>query len=306
MTSSIFCMSQHYIHLYITSSYNYTPSPQAITQPPNIPTVKMSTPKYTNKLHAKNVLVLGGTSGIGFCVAEAALEYGATITVSGSREAKLSLALSRLRTTLPPSSPSSLVSGKTCDLADPTTLESNLDALLRFATADGTRPLDHIVYTAGDAIAVVPVSQATPADVAATLAVRFVAPVILAKLVPRYVRQSSESSLTLTSGVGSWKPPRDWAIIAGVGSGVEGLTRGFAVDLMPVRVNAVAPGAVHTEIFDFIPKEQLEAFLESHRKGSLTGTIGKPQDCAEAYLYCMRDYFVTGEVVATNGGKLLA
>ncbi|KAK0716215.1 short chain dehydrogenase [Lasiosphaeris hirsuta] len=267
----------------------------------------MSTPKYTNKLQGKNVLVLGGTSGIGFSVAEAALEYGATITVSGSREAKLASALTRLRATLPASSPSALVSGTTCDLADPTTLEANLDALLRFATADGTRPLDHIVFTAGDAIAVTPVSQATPAAVAASLAVRFVAPVILAKLVPRYVRQSSESSLTLTGGVASYKPAQNWAIIAGVGAGVEGLTRGLAVDLAPVRVNAVAPGAVHTEFFDhFLAKDQLEGFLEFHAKESLTKTVGKPQDCAEAYLYCMRDYFITGGLISTNGGKLLA
>ena len=46
-------------------------------------------PKYTNKLVGKRVLVLGGTSGIGFCVAEACVEFGAIVTVASSRQEKI-------------------------------------------------------------------------------------------------------------------------------------------------------------------------------------------------------------------------
>ena len=103
----------------------------------------------------------------------------------------------------------------------------------------------------------------------------------------------------------SHKPAKGWALIAAWGSGVEGIMRGLAVDLAPVRVNMVSPGAVHTELFDDIPKERLESVLQGYRDGTLTGKVGTPEDLAEAYLYAMRDQFVTGKILGSDGGRLL-
>ena len=80
--------------------------------------VAQSTPrrKYTNKLHNKHVLIFGGTSGIGFCIAEACLEHGAHVTISGSNKARLDQSLSRLRNAYP-DIPGSNIKGYTCDLS---------------------------------------------------------------------------------------------------------------------------------------------------------------------------------------------
>ena len=58
-------------------------------------------PKYISKLQGKRVLVLGGTSGIGFCVAEAAVEHGATVIISSSRQAKIDNTIQRLTSSYP-------------------------------------------------------------------------------------------------------------------------------------------------------------------------------------------------------------
>jgi len=264
--------------------------------------------KYVSKLQSKRVLVVGGTSGMGFCIAEAALEHGARVVVSGHSPEKMAHALDRLRkvrTDAADSEENPVVSGTLCDLAQPSTLETNLDKLLRFATADGTRKLDHVAYTAGDAVKIIPVAEATPDDVTRNFTVRVTGPIMLAKILPKYQNQSHTSSLTLTSGVNSTKPTPRWSIAASVGSATEGLARGLANDLKPVRVNVVSPGAVHTELFDSIDKDKLEGVLANMAKATLTGTVGKPEDLAEAYIYCMKDNYVTGTILHSNGGRLL-
>lgn len=259
------------------------------------------TTKYVSKLANARVLILGGTSGIGFCVAEAALEQGALVTISSSRPPKLEGALSRLRASYP--SLATKVNGYTCDLSSESTVESNIENLLKLAAGDGK--INHIVFTAGDAIKITPVSEVTVTSIQKTGMVRFVAPLLLAKYASKYLVPGPASSITLTGGTMSHRPQKNWTVIAGWGSGVEGVTRGLAVDLAPVRVNMVSPGAVHTELFDDIPKEALDNVLEKFREGTLVGKVGRPEDLAEAFIYCMRCDFVTGSIVVADGGRLL-
>ena len=94
--------------------------------------------------------------------------------------------------------------------------------------------------------------------------------------------------------------------MAAWGQGIEGIARGLAVDLAPIRVNLVKLGAVHTELFGDIPAERLENVLEKMRKNTLTGTVGRPEEVAEMYLGLMKCAFVTGSVVGVDGGRLLA
>src|ERR1700744_1071718 len=102
-------------------------------------------PKYSNKLEAKRVLVIGGTSGIGFCVAEACVEFGAIVTVASSRQEKVDKAVERLCTSYPDAR--TRISGHTVDLAS-SDVEEALKVLLEFTAKEGK--LDHIVHTAGD------------------------------------------------------------------------------------------------------------------------------------------------------------
>ena len=260
-----------------------------------------TTQKYTTKLVGKRVLVIGGTSGVGFCVAEAALECGAHVMICGSRQSKLDNALSRLKSAYPEKS--SNIRGQTCDLSEPQFLESRLEVLLQ-ATAGGSK-LDHIVFTAGPALKITPVSEASVDDILTAGHVRFLGPFVLGKVAPKYMHNDSTSSITLTGGTNSHRPVKSWTIQAAWGSGVEGMMRGLAVDLAPIRVNIIELGAVHTELFGDIPEAHLPALLQRMRDSSLLDKVGTPEDVAQAYLFTLKDHFVTGSVIKTDGGRLL-
>ncbi|KAK6000896.1 hypothetical protein QM012_002979 [Aureobasidium pullulans] len=258
--------------------------------------------KYNSVLAGARVLILGGTSGIGFCVAEHVLSQGAIVTISSSRQSKLDDALQRLKASLPDSAEN--VNGQVCDLSNVDSTRPNLEELLKTVTS--THPLDHIVFTAGDGIKIKPVADLEVETIQKMGHVRFFGPLLLGGLANSYMKSSRTSSITLTSGTNITKPGKGWTTVAGYGAGTEGIARGLAVDLAPIRVNTVSPGAVHTEMFDDIPSDRLPSVLSRFRERSLTDSVGTPEELSEAYVYLMRCSFATGSLIEVNGGSLLA
>jgi NAD(P)-dependent dehydrogenase (short-subunit alcohol dehydrogenase family) len=256
-------------------------------------------PKHASKLAGKNILLIGGTSGIGFAVAEQALQDGANITISSSSKEKVSHSLDRLRTDYPEQAGN--VHSYVADLSSKDELEHTVEELLKYASRDS--PIDHVVFTAGNVPPLVPLASTSFDDVDALLVVRFYGAIALGKHAPKYMNPGKSSSITLTTGTQSQKPSL-WLPPA-VGSAVEGLMRGLAVTLAPIRVNAVSPGFILTELIDRLPQEMAQDAIEKHKQKSLTKDVGYPDDTAEAYLYLMRDSFATGSVVVTNGGVFL-
>jgi NAD(P)-dependent dehydrogenase (short-subunit alcohol dehydrogenase family) len=259
-----------------------------------------SSNKFTNKLQGKRILVFGGTSGIGFAVAEGCIEYGATVIISGSNSAKLEKTVVRLTTSYPNVSSSQIVT-QVCDLSDAAGLDSNIKSLLSSVTDGGKSKLDHVVFTAGDALSIPALADLEVEALQKARTVRNVAPMIVAKHLLEFQKKSADSSYTMTSGVNSTKPAPGWALAAASGTSMEGLTRGLAVDMAPIRVNLVSPGAIKTELFAGLPA-QME---EKYKQATLVKRLGRPEDVAEAYLYFMKDGFVTGSQVDSNGGRLL-
>ena len=86
---------------------------------------------------------------------------------------------------------------------------------------------------------------------------------------------------------------------------MQGLTRGLAVDLKPIRVNLACPGAILTELWDGRKPEQRDGFLAQVKEKSLTGAIGTVEDTAETYLYALKCKFLTGEMLKIDGGGVL-
>ncbi|KAJ5272642.1 NAD(P)-binding protein [Penicillium angulare] len=258
--------------------------------------------KYSFKLANQRVLILGGSSGIGFAVAEAAFEQGAHLVLSSSNQTKLDSAAARIKETYPTQAEKQTIITVVGDLSDAHNLDKTFEHIFQTATSNGTHKLNHIVTTAGDGINFPSVDETSAQIVYNTMNVRFVAPAVMAKFIPKHVETSKSSSVTLTSGALARKPSPGRFLVGGLGAAVEGLARGMAVDLAPVRVNTVAPGAVKTEIFNFIPEEMREKVFQSMRDGSLTGTMGRPEDLAESYVYLMKDHFATAAVIDSNGG----
>ncbi|KAL8954133.1 MAG: hypothetical protein Q9222_000015 [Ikaeria aurantiellina] len=254
--------------------------------------------KYTAKLRGSRVLILGGTSGIGFGVAEACLEYGAHVIISSSQESRVQSSISRLLASYP--SAKDRLSGHVCELSTPA-MEENIKSLF-----SKTGTVDHIVYTAGDKLATLPIDEATLESIQQAGMVRYFAPFLIAKHGSKHLSPGPTSSITLTTGTVSQKPIAGWSIVGPYASGLHGMARGLALDLAPIRVNLISPGAVDTEMWNSMTQEERQGFkndIETNR--TTTGKIGLPEDVAEAYLYVMRDRNCTGSIITTDGGSLL-
>ncbi|KAL0934829.1 short chain dehydrogenase reductase family [Colletotrichum truncatum] len=261
--------------------------------------------KYLNKLRSSRVLIIGGSQGLGFAAAEASIEHGASVILVSSNPKKLANAADRLQTTYASIVSPGQVSTYTIDLADLTNLRTNLTRLLDEATADGEKKIDHVVYTADLAPPLPPLPQTTPEDIHAAFSLRAHAPIILAGLLngsEKYIRHTPDTSVTFTNGSSSHRPMPGWAVADSAAGSMEGLVRGLSCSLAPVRVNLVSSGPVTTELFQTLPAETIELF----RSKCLTGRLGRPEDVVEAYLYIMKDGFVTGATIFTEGGRILA
>ncbi|KAK4989787.1 hypothetical protein LTR50_002961 [Elasticomyces elasticus] len=254
--------------------------------------------KYTQKLKDSRVLVIGGSSGIGYGVAEACLEHGAHVTISSSNPARIDAAIKKLQSTYP--SCSSKISGHVCNLGDESTLEDNVKELF-----GKVGKLDHIAYTAGDSLAILPLARASMVQIRQAGMVRFFAPLMVAKHGVGALARSPSSTITLTTGSVAERPIPDWTIIGSYCAGLQAMARGLALDLAPVRVNLVSPGVVDTELWAGMPEGQKAEMMEAVEKKLPTGRAGRVEDVAEAYLYAMKDRNLTGSMISTNGGGLI-
>jgi NAD(P)-dependent dehydrogenase (short-subunit alcohol dehydrogenase family) len=249
--------------------------------------------KY-NKLANKHVLIIGGSSGIGYAVAEASLSCSASVTISSSSAPRIKAAIASLQA----SYPGSHVRGFPCDLSKPS-LEADLTALF-----EQVGRVDHIVFTAGDALATVPLQDATLERIHAAGQVRFFAPLLVAKVGSKYLGAGPECSITITTGSVAERPRPDWSIVAAYAAGLHGMVRNLALDLKPVRVNLVQPGVVATPLWR-MPDEVKAEMFEDVRQKVPTGRVAGPEEVAEAYLWLMKDWNVTGTVATSDSGSHL-
>jgi NAD(P)-dependent dehydrogenase (short-subunit alcohol dehydrogenase family) len=264
----------------------------------------MATFKYINKLEDKHVLVFGGTSGIGYAVAEALIEHKARLTIIGSNTDRLANTVKSLLTAYPDTK-DGRVNTIFCDLSQLDGLEARIRETLRIASADGSQKIDHIAFTAGDPLNVAGGITGTDIELINTImGVRAFAPVLIAKVIATsaYVNISAASSFTFTSGTAHLRPRKTWPVVSMLSAELHGLASGLAVELAPVRVNVVNPGFFQTRLAARFPTE----VLEKTREAMLTKRLGQPEDIAEAYLYIMKDTSADGTSVLSDCGKVLA
>ena len=240
-------------------------------------------------LENQRVVVIGGSSGIGFAVAQRVLREGAQVVIGSSSAARVEDAVKRL---------GAGASGSAVDVRD----ESSVAAF--FA---GSGPFDHLVYTAGDWDALRRPGGVAELDLAganAIFTVRFWG--ALAAIKHAQGRISAQGSITLTDGAVAHRPRKGAALNTAMAGAVEHLTRGLALDLAPLRVNAVCPGLVLTEVWNSIPEDRREEQMRRMTARLLLPRVGMPEEIAEAYLYLIRGTYSTGQVLIVDGGFTLA
>ena len=236
-------------------------------------------------LAATRILVVGGGSGIGFAVAEAAQAAGAAVTIASTNPERLAAAAARLGG----------AATAVLDLTDETAVASF------FAS---TRRFDHVVSTAGDwgKARRGPFTEMNLDDARALFGVRFWGAANLAKHAAPHLAPGG--SLTLTSGMSAFRPQRGSVMATAMAGSVEHLVYGLAVELAPIRVNGVFPGGVATEIFAGLP-EAMRRTEEARFASQPIPRIARPDEVAQAYLYLMQCGYVTGQVLQVDGGAML-
>jgi len=115
-----------------------------------------------------------------------------------------------------------------------------------------------------------------------------------------------QRSIVLLSGVAASTPMRGASSTAAVNGAVEALVRTLAVELAPVRVNAVSPGVIETPTWAAMPTEQREALFSRLADALPAGRIGSPDDVADTIWHLLTNEFVTGTVLHVDGGHRLA
>jgi NAD(P)-dependent dehydrogenase (short-subunit alcohol dehydrogenase family) len=232
-------------------------------------------------LKDRTVLVIGRGSGIARAVTLAARDAGAWVVVAGRDPATLAKEFQD-------------VGGVTAEQVDVTD-EASVAAL-----AERLGRVDHVVSTAS-ARARGTFDVLAPQTVLASFATKVVGPVLLAKhFAPR---MPSDGSFVFFSGASALKPTPGMLAVAATNGAVDVVAKGLAVELAPIRVNAVAPGTIDTGAYDALGEQGKAALFTRRAETSPAGRIGTAQDIAAAVLYALTATFLTGVSLPVDGGE---
>ncbi|CAI0891248.1 Gluconate 5-dehydrogenase [Serratia quinivorans] len=238
----------------------------------------------------KTVIVTGASSGLGFAIARAYLARGYNVVGNARSLERLQAAANQL------GNPENLllVPG---DIALPET------ATRLFEQAEENfGQVDILINNAGIFMSK-PVAEYSEEDVDAMLATNLKGFFYPSQAAARHmVPNGTGHIVTITAAIAMQPISKVPALLPiMVKGGLNQATRGLALELAPhnVMVNAVAPGIIATPLTMSNPDEQSLAFM---KQMAPTQRIGQPQDIVDAVLYLTDSSFVTGTVVAVDGG----
>lgn len=235
-------------------------------------------------LNGKRVVVLGGSAGIGRSVAERAAGEGARVVIVSSREAHVNEAVANV--------PRS--EGHAVDLRSEAAVRALFERL---------GPLDHLIYTAGEELLLAPIGDIDIGKARHFFELRYWG--VLSAVKAALPHLAKDGSIVLTSGLAVHRPHPGFAIGSSVFGAVEGFTRALAVELAPIRVNAVTPGFVDTGLWANVPEPaRMQMFADAASKLPVRH-VAKPSELAEHYLAFMKGTYVTGQILIVDGGGAL-
>ena len=234
-------------------------------------------------LENRNVVVIGGTSGIGLATAIGARDAGARVWAVSRSADKVSACREMYEN----------ITFDTLDTHDVDGLKS------LFA---GVGAIDHIVAAAtGANRTMAPFMEQTDEQFREAFNKFWGYTNVARQGVPHLV---DGGSLTLVSGTPARKCNPGMSSVSCTGSAVEGLVRALALEIAPKRVNAVAPGLINTGMFDNLGDNK-PAALENMGKNIPLGRVGESDEVAAAVLLTMTNPYITGTTIDVDGGVLL-
>ena len=239
-------------------------------------------------LEGKVAVVTGGTRGIGYAIVEKFLENGAQVILFGSRKETVNKTLETLRKKY------SKVDGFYPKLTDEKELSSVFQQI-----KDTYGHIDILVNNAG-------ISSKTKLedyteeeyDKVSDLNIKSV--FTCSKVILPYLKETKGVILNTSSMVSIYGQPSG-VMYPTSKFAVNGMTKSLARELAPfgIRVNAVAPGIIETDMVRSLPKEMIEPLIQTIP----LGRIGKPEDIANAFVFLASDMasYISGVVLSVDG-----
>lgn len=245
-------------------------------------------------LKGKIAVVTGGTRGIGFAVVKKFLENGASVILWGSRQETVDKAVAALQA----ENPDWNVSGMAPDLGSMTDVEMAMKQV-----KDLFGRVDILVNNAGIS-ARDSFYNYKEEDFEKIMDLNLNAVFRCARAAAPLMKEQGGGVIINTSSMVSI-----YGQAAGVGYpaskfAVNGLTKSLARELGRdhIRVNAVAPGVIRTDMVAALPKELIEPLVRTIP----LGRVGEPEDIANAFLFLASDLasYVTGEILSVDGAAM--
>jgi NAD(P)-dependent dehydrogenase (short-subunit alcohol dehydrogenase family) len=233
----------------------------------------------------QRVVIVGGSSGIGFAVAQHSIEQGAQVVIASSNAARVTQAADGLGPN---------AEGHTLDVSSEKAIEQFFAKLGEF---------DHLVFTAGDSLQLTDLAAMDLEKARGAFELRYWGSLRAAKYGSPHIRRGG--SIVLTTGIAGDRPRKGWVLGASVCGAMSAVTRALAMELAPIRVNAVSPGLVRTNLWQSMTEQRREEMYETAGKSLPVGRVGEAADIARTYLYLMEEGFSTGQIVTVDGGAVL-
>ena len=241
-------------------------------------------------LTGKSALVTGASGGIGGAIARALHQAGASVALSGTREAplqELAAALGARAHVL------------TCNLSDAAAVEA-----LPKQAAEAMGAVDILVNNAGitrDQLFM----RMSDADWAAVLDVNLTSTMRLCRGVLRGMMKARRGRIVNISSIVGVTGNPGQANYAASKAAVIGLSKSLAAEVASrgITVNCVAPGFIATAMTDALSEEQKAKLLG----GIPAGRMGSAEEIAASVVYLASDEaaYVTGQTLHINGGMAM-
>ena len=219
----------------------------------------------------KKVLIVGGSSGIGLALAKKVGEKGADVVIESRSALKYKDKLEN-------------VSGlENCRFFSvDITVESEIQILLKQIGM-----IDHLIITVKSPIIVAPFLELKSEDVRFSFETKFWGQYNFVKLAYKYINKNG--SITFSSGTLGNRPYKGYSTMSIINGAVESLCKALAIELSPIRVNAVCPG--------------FKTLKEMENKIPLG--LGNASQMSNPYLFLMNDSYITGTTIVSDGGAML-
>ena len=228
---------------------------------------------------------MGGTSGIGLATAQAAAAEGAHVVVVSSNQQRVNDTLATLPDT---------AKGYAVDLTN----EQNIKTFF-----EGIGNFDHLVYTAGENLSLTYLGNLELEKARDFFMLRYWG--VLASLKYGVPHINQGGSVSLMGGTAGARPNAGWVLGASTCAAIEGVTRTMAIELAPIRVNAVAAGVIKTNLWGNLSEADREGMYKSLGDALPVKRVGEAEDVALAFTYLMKQQFGTGQIITVDGGTVL-